>query len=142
MKSIACLIPVALVCAATAGYAASTEKPVPATKDVRASGATAPADTSAPAPQKATVSDGRTIATDQILEQLFGRRSNDLIRKGAGGSTVLDLQGRFSTVSIIVRQPDGTLRPFCVDNIDAARKLLAGPRPAVPPLASSPAPVQ
>jgi hypothetical protein len=139
MKSIACLISLVLVCAASAGYAASTEKSVSAGKEVRPS-ATAATETAAP--QKATVSAATPIATDPSLEQLFGRRANDRIRKAAGGSTVLDLQGRFSTVSIIVRQPDGTLRPFCVDNIDAAKKLLAGPGPAVTPRASAPAPVQ
>ena len=147
MKSIsmipAALIPAALLFAATAGLGASTDCPAPSDPTAQTAGSAASAPVTSSAPPKATASETQNITTDQILERLFGRRSNDLeIKNGPGGSKLLDLQGRFSLVSIIVRNPDGTIGHFCVDNIDAAKKLLAGQsKPAFVP-AAAPAPLQ
>lgn len=155
MKLISSLIPVALLFAATTLFGDSTDCPATAesvsrTADSSANAAiaavpaaavpgAASAGTASPA---STSPEARSITTDQILERLFGRRSDDRVTSGPAGSKLLDLQGRFSMVSIIVRKPDGTIGHFCVDNIDAARKLLAGPAsPAAVPLAA-PAPLQ
>ena len=106
---------------------AQVDSPVPGTKG---------------APLKASAPDAMTMSGDP-LELLFGHRSNDLeTRSGPAGMKVLDLQGRFSTVSILVRNPDGTLRRVCVDNIGAARKLLAGADRVQKPTVATQPPLQ
>jgi hypothetical protein len=161
MKLISSLIPVALLFGATTLFGASTDCPAAAesvsrTADSSANAAiaavpaaavpaaavpgAASAGTASPA---STSPEARSITSDQILERLFGRRSDDRITSGTAGSKLLDLQGRFSLVTIIVRKPDGTIGHFCVDNIDAARKLLAGPAsPAAVPVAAQAPPLQ
>jgi hypothetical protein len=137
MKSILSLIPFTLVFAASSVFGASTDCPVPIAP-ASASSTNAPA-AAALAPKAAAPDASST--TDQILAGLFGRRSNDLVTSGRAGSKLLDLQGRFSTVSIIVRNPDGTIGHFCVDNIAAAKRLLASPsKPG--PVSAAAAPLQ
>jgi hypothetical protein len=137
MKSIFSLFPVALLFAATTGFGASTECPKPAGAVAKAAGSSATAAIPSSAVPKVTESDAGEITTEQILQRLFGHRSDaPETRSAVGGSKLLDLQGRLSMVSILVRNPDGTIGYFCVDNINAARKLLAGPaRPAAVPAA-------
>jgi hypothetical protein len=147
MKSIPLMVLVALLQSGggSTTFAAITEKPaagsVAETKAPSENASRKSVPTAITVPAKATAAAGKVA--DQTLESLFGRRSDDLeIKRATGGSTVLDLRGRFSTVSIIVRNPDGTIGHFCVDNIDAARHLLASPlRPPAAP-AAAPAPLQ
>jgi len=155
MKLISSLIPVALLFAATTLFGASTDCPAAAesvsrTADSSANAAIAAVPAAAvpgaaspgTASPASTSPEARSITTDQILERLFGRRSDDRVTSGTAGSKLLDLQGRFSMVSIIVRKPDGTIGHFCVDNIDAARRLLAGPINPTPVPVAAPAPLQ
>ena len=138
MKSIFSLIPVALFFAATTGFGASTGGSASAEPLAETAGSAGNAPVTSGAPSKTTAPDAGTITTDQILARLFGRRSDDLVKSGRGGSRLLDLQGRLSMVSIIVRNPDGTIGHYCVDNIKAATKLLAAPiTPAPVPAAAS-----
>jgi hypothetical protein len=151
MGSISALICAALLLVATSVLAATTDSPRPAEAEAVASVSALPgAPALAPAPSDlpgaAKVS---ALTTDQILARLFGRRADDVVTKsGVGGAQVVDLEGRFSMVSIVVRNPDGTIGHFCVDNIGAASKLLAGPvsappvRAAVPPQREKISPLQ
>jgi hypothetical protein len=74
--------------------------------------------------------DQAAIEADRRLREALSREDSDLVRgHGAGKGEYVDMQGRFSMVTIIVKQPDGTKSILCVDNYDAARKALDTPPP-------------
>jgi hypothetical protein len=86
--------------------------------------------TAAPKPQ----TDQAVIEADRRMREALSRDQSDLVRGyGAGHTEYVDMGGRFSMVTIVVRHSDGTKSFVCVDNYEAARKALdTQPAPAAP----------
>jgi hypothetical protein len=75
-----------------------------------------------------------SIGKEMILEQIaprLSRSTHDLpVTRGPHGETLVDLQGRFSHVTLAKRTPDGRITTTCVNTVEAANAWLSSQSPS------------